>query len=81
MTDLYWQGDGEAQYLYAGCCDSEIARVRKRKKWWSAVIWLPDVSTDKEFDTLEKLKPAIEAKVRAWFDLANRPASERPDHE
>ena len=81
--DLYWESedDGDCLTLFAGVNDTELAVLRKRRKWWEAIIWIPGVHAAKPYAPLEILQPEIEQKVRDWFALASthRPAMDREE--
>lgn len=81
MTEFRWVGDGEQQELFAGCNDTPLAWLCKRKKWWSAAVWVPGIEPRKEYDVLENHKADIEAKFERWFALASMglPAMDRDE--
>lgn len=82
-VDLYWleARDGKIQCLYAGCNQTELARVMKCQKYWDGIIWLPDISPHKKYAPLDVQKGDIERRVRQWFGMAltSRPATDSED--
>jgi hypothetical protein len=84
MTALYWDRQDENKFsLFAGCSEVELATLTKRKKWWEAIIWMPDCYLKKRYGRLEDQMVSVEKIVQHFFDMANtdRPAMERPDTE
>lgn len=69
---LHWEGNNSHQSLFAGDNPTELAWLEKRKKYWSAVVWLPDISPAKRYAPLEEHQRDIERQVLAWFELAVR---------
>lgn len=67
---LHWEGDDTVQWLYAGNSRVELAWLEKRTKFWSAAIWLPELSPTKQYAPLEEQKKDVEALVRQWFEKA-----------
>lgn len=52
MIQLRWEGDDKNQWLFAGCNDIELAWLEKRRKLWSAAVWLPGIDCGREYNTL-----------------------------
>lgn len=79
MVELRWEGDDKHQYLFAGCNETELASLERRKVQWSAIVWLPGIDLGREYNTLTAHQKNIMEKVQHWFDMAatSVPATDR----
>lgn len=83
-VDLHWKEseDGKQRFLFVGCNGGEVAWLYKRKKWWSASVYLPGLKVS-PWAPLDEMTAEVEAAVRHWFGLANtyRPATDSGDDQ
>lgn len=68
--DLYWQGDDNTQYLFAGANPAELVKLEKAGGRWVASVYLPGIVLPKERQSLRLHKKYIEERVQQWFRLA-----------
>lgn len=81
--NLRWEGDNDEQWLMVGTVDYPVARILRRRTWWSATINLPGICPAKQYATIEDHKSDIEMRVERWFydALRDQPATSDPSAE